>query len=657
MPEATHDGPLIDNSRSPHAALRSLPLGAVRWTDGFWADRFEQLRDVTLPRLWELAADPEWGHALTNLRIAAGLERGEFAGTHWQDAWIYKWIEAASVVCRVTGDDGLDRRMDDVIEVIVAAQQPDGYIATQITVRGWARFTNKQHHELYVMGHLLTAACVHHRMTGKTGLLDVACRAADYVYETFRGRDPALAHLPINPSIIMGAVELYRTVGERRYLDMANLFIDLRGAFPGGSDLNQDRIPLRDETQVVGHAVFYTYLFAGAADAYMETGDESLLVALERLWDDLTSRRLYITGGCCPIHRGFSIRNGNVWAADDVHEAAGASYDLPNSTGYNEICGQVGSFMWNARMLVITGEAKYADLMERQLYNSIISGIGLDGASWFYTNPLRWYGADHEPLNQDRMPRDLPGRPPQRNQICCPTNLLRLTAELHGYSYSASDGGLWCHMYAANRLEAALPDGDRIVLSQETDYPWDGRVTLRIEEATAGELAVHLRIPGWADGARLSVNGEAVDVPCAPCSYARLARQWQAGDTIALDLPMAPRLLVAHPKLEQARGQVAVMRGPIVYCLESPDLPDGVRVWDVRIPRDIELTVRFDADLLGGVVVLEGHALVAEEPPADGPLYRELDAGALHPQDIRLIPYHAWANRGNPEMSVWLPLV
>jgi DUF1680 family protein len=655
MSEHNCDGPLIDNTRSPHCRLRSLPLGAVRWTDGFWADRFEQACRVTLPRLWELAADPEWGHALTNLRIAAGLEQGEFAGTNWQDAWIYKWVEAASVVLQVTGDEELDRRMDEVIDIIAAAQEPDGYIASQITVRGWERFTEKQHHELYVIGHLLTAACVHHRMTGKTAFLDVAQRAADYVYETFRGRDPALAHLPINPSIIMGAAELYRTTGEQRYLDMANLFIDLRGAFPGGSDLNQDRIPLREETRVVGHAVFYTYLFAGAADAYMETGDETLLGALERLWEDLTSKRVYLTGGCSPMHRGFSVRNGNVWGADDVHEAVGASYDLPNSTGYNETCGQVGSFMWSWRMLSITGDAKYADLMERQLYNSIIPGIGLDGESWFYTNPLRWYGPDHELLKQDRMPRDLPGRPPMRNQICCPTNLLRLTAEMHGYQYSVSDDGLWCHLYGGSRLTADLPGG-ALTLTQETDYPWDGRITLQIEEAPDSELAIHLRVPGWGDGARVSVNGEPADVACETGSYACVARRWQAGDKVELELPMPPRLLVAHPQLEQARGQVAVMRGPIVYCLESPDLPEGVRVWDVRIPRDLKLTARFVPDLLGGVAILEGEALAAHEPPADGPLYRALSAEGPHPQPIRLIPYYAWANRGDPEMSVWLPL-
>lgn len=651
------DHGITDNSRSPHCRLRSVSLRAVRWTDGFWAVRFTQCCEVTLPHLWKLAADPEWGHALTNLRIAAGLEEGEFAGTHWQDAWVYKWLEAASVIWSVTGDEALAGRMDEVIAIIAGAQQPDGYIATQTTVRGWQRFQQLQHHELYTMGHLITAACIHHRLTGKTSLLDVARRAADYVYATFKGRDPALAHWPINPSIIMAAVELYRTTGEAKYLDMADLFIDMRGAVAGGSDLNQDAVPLREETQVVGHAVFFTYLYAGAADAYMETGDASLLEALQRLWRDLTERRIYVTGGVCAMHRGLAVRNGQDWTAHDVHEAAANDYELPSATAYNETCGQVGSFMWNWRMLAITGDAPYADLMERQLYNSIISGIGLDGASWFYTNPLRWYGSEHTLHSADAYERFQPGTPPRPNHICCPTNVLRTTAELHGYIYSTSEEGLWVHHYGGCEFDGELADGRPLKLTQRTNYPWDGEVRLRVESAPGGRFAVMMRIPAWAERAKVTVNGKRTRAGARPGTYARVRRTWKAGDEILLTLPMRVRLLEAHPKVEHLRSHLAVMRGPLVYCLESPDLPDGVSVSEVRLPRSIKLTPRHDPDLLGGVTVLEGEARRVPEGDWSGRLYRTARRSRPEKLAVRLVPYYAWANRGVSEMTVWIPAV
>lgn len=649
------DQPIIANSRSPYCRLRSVGLNEVRWTDGFWADRFRQCVEVTLPHLWKLAADPEWGHALTNLRIAAGLEKGEFAGTDWQDAWIYKWLEAASVVWGVTADNALDKLMDETIDVIARAQQPDGYIASQITVPGRERFQALRHHELYVMGHLITAACIHHRMTGKTSLLEVARKTADYVYEMFRGRDPALAHFPQNPSIIMASVELYRTTGERKYLDMANLFIDMRGAVAGGSDLNQDSVPLREETQVVGHAVFFTYLFAGAADAYMETGDHTLLDALERLWHDLTERRMYLTGGVCALHRGLAVRGGRDWTAHDVHEAAGDDYFLPNATAYNETCGQVGSFMWNWRMLAITGDARCADLMERQLYNSIISGIGLDGASWFYTNPLRWHGKEHVLHTQDAYQRFEPGTPPRRSHICCPTNVLRTTAELHGYLYSTSEEGLWVHHYGGSTFDGRLTDGRALRATQQTDYPWDGVVKLRMDSAPDGPLGVMMRIPQWAERAKLTVNGQCGRTEAKPGSYGRVHRTWTDGDEIELVLPMPVRLIEAHPRAEQLCSQVAVMRGPLVYCLESVDLPDGVALSEVHIPRDIRLVPRHDRELLGGVTVLEGEALRVPAGEWSGKLYREMGGERGETVPIRLIPYYAWCNRGVGQMTVWMP--
>lgn len=643
-------GGVINTSQSPYSALRSVSLGAVRWTPGFWGDRFQQCAEVTLPHLFRLMDDPEHGHALTNLRIAAGLEQGEFAGTHFQDEWVYKWLEAAAYIYDVRRDELLDQQMDEIITIIEKAQQPDGYIATQITVRGWPRFQDIRHHELYVMGHLITAACIHHRITGKTNLLNVATRTADYLYDTFMPRDPVLAHFGFNPSYIMALVELYRTVHDRRYLDLANVFIDMRGSQPGGTDQNQDHVPLREEHEIVGHMVLATYLYAGAADAYMETGDRTLMDALDRLWHDLTERKMYVQGGVCPQHRGLSIRDDEVW------EAADAVYTLPNSTAYNETCAQIGNVMWNWRMLSINGQARHADVMELSLYNSILSGIGLDGASWFYTNVLRWYGEDHPLLRNDAYERFQPGKPPRRAQICCPSNLLRTIAALHSYVYSISDAGLWVHLYGANSFSGELPNGTQVKLTQQTDYPWEGTIRITLDAVSSPRFAINLRVPAWAAGATLAVNGVPTDAPIKPGTYAALDRDWSAGDTVELTLPMEVRLLEGNPRIEEVRNQVAVQRGPVVYCLESLDLPAGVNLSEVVIPRDITLTPRYEPALLSGVTVLDGDALIDRAGDWSDRLYRELLRAPTERARITLTPYYAWNNRGVSEMSVWLPL-
>ncbi len=656
--------PLIDNAGSPHAKLRCLRLDEVTLTDGFWARRFERARTVTLPRLWELAEPWAWH----NLLVAAGLKEGGAKGCRWEDAWVYKWIEAACYFQVQHPDPATLRLLDEIVAVIAKAQQPDGYIATQVTLRGFERLSFQGNHELYTMGHLMTAACAHQRLTGDDRLLAVACRAADWVHRTYTTNpDPMLANCPINPSIIMGAAELFRTTGEPRYLELANIIINNRGRArgkvshtdwgpAGNSDNCQDRIPLRQETEVVGHAVFWSYLFAGAADTYMETGDESLLAALARLWTDLTTRKLYITGGVCPHHKGFSTRDpepGRRTITNDVvHEAAATPYELPNATAYNETCGQIGTFMWGWRMLAITGEARYAETMERTLYNAILAGVNLSGQGWSYTNPLRWYGREHVLLNNDYHQRVDPGE----KNICCPTNLMRTEASWNAYLYMADETGLWVHHYAASQLATVLPGLGRLELAQTTDFPWDGRITLAVRATDIGEpFALHLRIPPWTVGATVSVNGANVATPVVPSSYLTLERQWQAGDTIELDFPMPVRLMTGHPMMEHAHGHVAVTRGPIVYCLESTDLPEGVGVGDIRLPRNPAWTIRHDPELLTGVTVLEAEA-VALPVPTGQDLYQPLGDSEPRPVPIRLIPYFAWNNRGEPEMAVWLPL-
>jgi uncharacterized protein len=650
---------IVNTAASPQATLQSVPLDAVRWTEGFWAERYQQACETSVEVLWDLLADPDAGHVLQNFQIAAGLLEGDHEGTDWQDAWMYKWIESAASIWRVTGDAQLAERMDRCIDLIAGAQEDDGYISTQMTIPGRERFQNPRNHEVYSMGHLLTAAVTHRRMTGSDAFLRIARRVGDFLCEVLGVTvDPAFAH---NPSAIMGLVELYRETGGKRYLACAETIVDARGHNPCkgnlfdhppgllGTDTIQDRAPLRKEQQVVGHNVFFTYLYTGATDVLLETGDQALRDALERLWTDLMGRKVNINGGVSPMGTGLSVRH------DPVCEAVGPAYFLPNTDAYNETCGQIGNLMWNYRMLCLTGETRFADVMELEIYNGILSGVGLDGESWWYRNALR----RQESEQGSNRHNDLPERiKPGRRQICCPTNLLRTVAQWQSYAYTVSAGCVWVHQYGANEAKLELPDGSRIALTQETEYPWDGAITITVTEAPAAELALKLRIPGWAEGATVTVNGEAVEAELASGTYACVQRVWTAGDTVELDLPMPVRLMQAHPKVEQCRGQVAVFRGPILYCLESHDVPADMSLWNVHLPSDACLSPVPANEFPFGVLALEGGALCRPETEwSNTELYRPVRPLALETIPLRLVPYFTWGNRGPSGMSVWLPVV
>jgi DUF1680 family protein len=453
---------------------------------------------------------------------------------------------------------------------------------------------------------------------------------------------------------------MYRETGAKKYLDCAKLIVDSRGKTPKkgglfskgpgiiGTDLIQDRVPLRKSKQVVGHNVFFTYLYAGATDVYMETGDKTLLAPLERLWQDLTLTKMCINGGVSPVGHGLSL------GKDPVCEAVGASYNLPAADSYNETCGQIGNFMWSYRMLAISGDAKYGDLMELELYNGFLAGIGLDGESWFYRNSLRFH-ADSSHLaggHNFLAERGLPGR----KRICCPTNLLRTLAQLHSYLYSVDKDGLWVHHYGGNTFEGKLSDGSTVKLTQETDYPWRGKVVIRMDTAPSKPFAVRVRIPEWAEGASVKINDKPSSNTPKPGSYLWMERNWKIGDQITVTLPMQARLMTAHPKAEQLRNQVAIMYGPLLYCMESEDLPDEKDLNNVRIPTDINLKPTPAKDLPFDIVALEGDALYLEEKPWQGELYRKWSAPEITKLPVRLIPYFAWNNRGPGAMTAWFPL-
>jgi DUF1680 family protein len=637
--------------------LRSVGLGDVRWTPGFWAERFATCRQASVPHLWEILRGTEPSQFYHNFLIAAGRAQGRHRGPAFNDGDLYKWLEAAAAVFAVTRDPELDRLMDEVIATLAQAQRADGYLHTPVLIRQrnsdtTARpFQDPLAFEAYNLGHLLTAACVHHRATGKTNFLAVARKAADFLDATFRHPTAQLARCAICPSHYMGMVELYRTTREPRYLALAQKFLEVRDLVPDGTDDNQDRIPFRRQTQAVGHAVRANDLYAGVADLYAETGDHTLLAPLLAIWDDLVSTKLYVTGGCGALYDGASPDGSKQQRQiSRVHQAYGRAYQLPNSTAHNETCAAVASVLWNWRMLQITGEARFADLLELTLYNAVLAGVSLEGKAFFYTNTLRQL--DHMPTEL-RWPRT---RQPYLSSFCCPPNVVRTIAEVGNYAYCCAKGEVWVNLYGASVLDTRLADGSRLKLTQETDYPWDGTVKITLDAVPPGPFAVKLRIPAWAKGATLSVNGAAQRPGPEAGTYHEVRRVWSAGDVVELTLPMPVQMLQAHPLVEEARHQVAVKCGPLVYCLESRDVPPGVGILDVAVPASIALKPRFEDKLLGGITVLRGQAEAASETAWGKQLYRELAPTAARGIDVRLIPYYAWGNRGPSEMTVWLPL-
>ena len=654
---ASEDKAAANTLTSPYAKLHSISIGDVRWTDGFWGERFKLCHETMIPNMWQLLEDPQISHAYDNFLIAAGLKKGRHRGPKWHDGDFYKWLEAVAFVYGVTKDEKLNRQMDQIIDVIGKCQREDGYIHTPVIISQQNQtpesmeFKNRLDFETYNMGHLMTCACIHYRATGKTTLLQIAQKAADFLYTFYKKSPRNLANNAICPSHYMGVVEMYRTTRDPRYLELVKGLIDIRDMVEAGTDHNQDRIGFRKQTKAVGHAVRANYLYAGAADVYAETGDKSLLAALETIWQDVAYRKMYITGATGALYDGASPDGSKDHSAIQlVHQAYGREYQLPNLTAYNESCATVGFTLWNWRMLAITAQAHYADILELTLYNGVLSTISLDGKKFFYTNPLRLLDDPPFELRWSRK------REPYISCFCCPPNVVRTIAEAGAYAYSASNEGISVNLYGSNVLDTELSVGSRIRLRQQTDYPWDGEIRITIEDAPTREFSIFLRIPGWVNSAGVTVNGTSIGRNLNAGQYFQIKRTWSAGDLIELALPMPVQLIEANPLAEEIRNQVAIRRGPIVYCLESIDLPDGVEIMNVAIPHQIKLRNHLENNLLGGVTVLEGKAHVLAGSDWDQTLYREIEHQEPKAVDIRLIPYYAWGNRGKSEMTVWIPL-
>ena len=657
---------IINNSSSPFMKLKTIDINDCRWTEGFWADKLHVALKTMIPNLGRLMEDPEIIHAYDNFLVAAGLKEGEFRGWSFHDGDFYKYVEAMAYAYALTKDEKINRRMDEIIEVIGKAQQADGYIHTmkQIGhgVKGFlhesehryklseiAPFTHGPQHEFYNFGHLMTAACVHYRITGKRNFLEIAIKASDLIYEHFKDPSPELANIDWNPPHYMGLVEMYRTTGEKKYLELAETFINMLGTakkLPNahrGLDHSQRGTPIRQEKEAVGHAGHGNYLYSGVVDLYAETGEKALLDAIERIWKNVSTRKMYITGATGPHHFGISKKA-------IVAESYGMEYEMPNLKAYNETCANIGNAMWNWRMFLLNGEARFADIMELVFYNSALSGISLDGQHFFYTNPLRFIQG--HPQNT----KDEGQRGKFMSVFCCPPNIIRTIAKMHTYAYTTSENGVWVNLYGSNELNTQLSDESRLRLSQTSNYPWEGNIQLIIQEARKTPFSMMLRIPGWTSEARILVNGKELEDPLRPGSYFEIKRQWRTNDVVELILPMTPQLIVPDPNIEETRNQVAVKRGPLVYCLESIDLPKGTELSQILIPQDMQFQETFDKDLLSGITYLEGEAMRLSKVDGSNQLYKPLTPQLLEKTTIRMIPYFAWSNRGLADMTVWLPL-
>jgi DUF1680 family protein len=624
--------------------VEPVPFTAVHLNDVFWAPRVEINRTVTIPYAFQKCE--ETGR-LYNFERAAARLRGEEVkdttppGFPFDDTDIYKILEGACYGLSVHPDPKMDAYLDMLIAKIGAAQEPDGYLYPARTIdpahphpwSGPQRWVNEKDlsHELYDLGHLYEAAVAHYQATGKRSLLEIAIKSADLLDRTFGPGKQSI--WPGHQIVEMGLVKLARVTGEQRYLKLAKFMLDERG--PDGSkgagrDYNQSRQKIVDQTEAVGHAVRATYMYSGVADVAALTGDTAYVKAIDRIWDNAVGAKLAITGGIGAMHSG---------------EAFGRNYFLPNMDSYNETCAAVGNDYWNYRLFLLHADAKYMDVFDRTLYNGLISGVSLDGKAFFYPNPLESNG-------QHR-------RDTWFGCACCPGNIARFMASIPGYVYAHDDQNLYVNLYAAST--ATVEMGQKVELKQETNYPWDGAIKIVVNPATNASFAINLRIPGWArnepvptdlyrfadtidEPLTLKVNGQPVEIKLEN-GYAKLQRQWNAGETVELNLPMPVRRVLANDQVAADRDRVAIQRGPIVYCAEWSDNVGG-HVRNLVLPDDATFSTEWKADLLGGVTVIRSRA-TAVRKTATG----EIETA---PQDLALIPYSTWANRGPGEMVVWM---
>lgn len=664
---------LTNTRESKHAIMHTAQIGSVKWTNGFWAERYEVFKDTMILAMWNTLNSPEISHSYRNFQVASGDIEGVHHGPPFHDGDFYKWLEGIAAVYAQTKDKNLEKLMDQIIDVISRSQREDGYLHTPViikalnkskevkdeTVIGTATgkkndnaFENRLNFETYNLGHLMMAGIIHYRATGKRTLLDPAIKATDFLYHFYETATAELARNAICPSHYMGVIEMYRTVKDPKYLELAKNLIDIRGMVDEGTDDNQDRVPFREQTTAMGHAVRANYLYAGVADVYAETGEEKLLENLKSIWDDIVTRKMYITGACGALYDGTSPDGTEYKPAkiQKVHQSYGRAYQLPHATAHNETCANIGNMLFNWRMFLVSGDSKYIDILETALYNSVMSSVSLDGTEFFYTNPMRM--SEDFPYTL-RWPKE---RKRYISCFCCPPNTVRTLAEVQEYAYTIGENTIWVNLYGGSDFETELHPGEKIKLSQQTAYPWEGNITIHVDtNKSKEEFAIKLRIPSWTDSYSLKVNG--VEENSRPINgYLSIQRKWKKSDKIELELDLKTKLMEANPLVEESRNQTAVQRGPIVYCLEGIDIEGKSAIDDIIIPADIQL--KAEKDLVAGypVYVLKGTAKANTQSSWRNTLYREVNTNTTD-VNIKLIPYYAWGNREKSDMTVWMPIL
>lgn len=621
---------------------KDYPVKPVLFTDvhikdGFWLPRMETNRTVTIPFAFKMCEDTG---RISNFALAGGLVKGDYRGEYpFNDSDVYKIIEGASYSLSLHPDPNLDKYLDELIAKVAAAQEKDGYLYTARTTKAplqdwfkaerWANLFMS--HELYNVGHLYEAAAAHFQATGKRSLLNVALKNADLIVREF---GPGKRTNPPGHQVIeMGLAKLYRLTGKEEYLNLAKFFLDSRGRAEGRKlygEYSQDHRPVIEQDEAVGHAVRAAYMYAGMADVAALSGDAGYVKAIDRIWENVVSKKLYLTGG-------IGARGGG--------EAFGPNYDLPNETAYAETCASIGNAFWNHRLFLLSGDAKYIDVLELVLYNGLLSGISLSGDRFFYSNPLESSGQH--------------SRSPWFACACCPSNISRFMPSFPGYVYAARNGTLYVNLFVGG--SASIKMGNKTAaISQETRYPWDGAVRINVSPEEEGEFAVFVRIPGWAQNrplpsdlyrfldrsneqATLKVNGEPVALDLDK-GFARIRRIWKKGDVIDLNLPMSIRRVLANDQVAEDRGKAALELGPVIYCAEWPD--NGGHVSNLALADDAQLHSKYRPDLLNGIAVIEGKAT--------GLTLNKKGKVRQEEQNFAAIPYYAWAHRGAGEMAVWL---
>ena len=619
--------------------ISPVQFTSVKVTDDFWGQRLKASREVTIPLAFSKCE--ETGRYENFVKAANPSEEYQVKGYSFDDTDVYKTIEGASYVLQTYPDKKLEAYIDSVLAIVAAAQELDGYLYTARTMNPkhphkWAgehrwEKVEELSHEFYNLGHMVEGAVAHYRATGKRNFLDIAIRYADCVCREVGDGQGQVIRVPGHQIAEMALCKLYLVTGDRKYLDQAKFFLDFRGKTAYREEYNQSHLPIVEQDEAVGHAVRAAYMYSGIADVAALTGDQSYIDAIDRIWENIVGKKLYITGGIGATNRG---------------EAFGANYELPNLTAYCETCAAIGNVYVNHRMFLLHGDSKYYDVLERTLYNGLLSGVSLQGDGFFYPNPLESDGR-HK-------------RQPWFGCACCPSNICRFIPSVPGYVYALKDDELYVNLYMSNTMTQKVKGKD-VVLRQETSYPWNGDVDILVDRNAAKTFSLKLRIPGWvrgevvpgdlysyADGKTLgykvTVNGEEVKAELDK-GYFTITRNWKKGDKVSLHLDMEPRIVTANEKVEADRGRVAVERGPVVYCAEWPDNAFSVR--SVLMGPEPGM-VAVPGDILGYPV--EKIATIAQALSYD-------KTGRLVVKDVKLtlIPYYAWCHRGSGEMAVWLP--